>query len=362
MDADGTNQRLLMQMRAPQNPAYTDWNNNPVWSPDGSKIAIEGHGRIWVANADGTSARVLVERLNAYPYSMYGNPAWTPDSSRLVFSRYSGGNDIWRINADGTDFKRIASSGRAPLFGADTSSLFVVGGSYNSGEILRLQPYADFYGITETNLTRAAGDDSEPSWGQQTSSAPVAQPKSTTLDEDTPTEITPVAIDADNDVLQYGIVDQPQHGTLSRTGEQLRYTPDADFHGTDTFSFRAWDGSAFSNVATVTLTVRPVNDAPVAKGEEFVMFPNEEKTLHLPAPGVLANDTDADGDALYAIILDTSQGLEVTPHADGSFSFTPHNWRSKTYIVSYMVTDGKAFSDPVEMSINVKPRENKDAR
>jgi hypothetical protein len=90
------------------------------------------------------------------------------------------------------------------------------------------------------------------------------------------------------------------------------------------------DGYEYSNVATVTLDVQPINDAPIAHGEYFVLHPNEEKTLRLPAPGVLANDTDADGDALYAIILDTPQDLEVTPHADGSLSFTPHNWRSNT--------------------------------
>jgi hypothetical protein len=359
VNADGTALRFLMQVRFAQYPTYPEWNNNPAWSPDGSKIAIEGHGNIWVANADGTSQQVLVERV---PYVMYGSPAWTPDSSKLVFNRYgassSGSIDVCRINADGTGFARIASSGRTPIFGADTTSLIVSGG-YGNNEILSLQPYLDYYGIFEKNLTRAAGNDIEPSWGPSFNSAPVAQPQTVTLDEDTPADITLRATDLDNDVLQYAVIGEPQHGTLSANGAQLRYTPDADFYGADSFTFRAWDGYEYSNVATVTLVVRPVNDAPVAQDENFVMYANEEKTLRLSAPGLLANDSDAEGDTLQAVLTDAPRDADVTLKADGSFSFAPHNWRSEIYTVTYVVSDGKARSNPVTVTISVKPREIK---
>jgi hypothetical protein len=149
------------------------------------------------------------------------------------------GTDVCRINVDGTGFTRIASSGRTPIFRADTTSLLVSGG-YSNYEILSLQPYHDYYGVFEKNLTRAPGNDIEPSWGPSFNSAPVAQLQTVTLDEDTSTDIKLGATDFDNDVLQYDVINQPQNGTLKGSGAQWRYTPDADFYGTDTFTFQAW--------------------------------------------------------------------------------------------------------------------------
>ena len=277
MNADGTDQRFLVQMRFPEYPEYPEWNHNPSWSPDGSKIAVEGHGRIWVVNADGTAQRLLLDRINSYPSVMYGSPAWTPDGSQLVFNRYGSTTDVCRINLDGSGFTRIASAGLAPIFGVDTSSLIVSARYNNNNEIMRLSQYFyfsyDYYDIDwGRSLTRNAGNDIEPSWGP---------------------------------------------------------------------SF---------------------NSAPVAIGENFSLLPSEAKTLHLPAPGVLKNDTDADGDALQAVLTSAPDDARVELRGDGSLSFTPHNWRSETYTVTYVVTDGKAYSNPVTVNITVKPRDDKELR
>ena len=73
------------------------------------------------------------------------------------------------------------------------------------------------------------------------------------------------------------------------------YTPDADFNGTDSFTYQAHDGTSNSNVETVMITVAPVNDAPVAAIP--VMTVLEHDTLDVTAPGVLAAATDVDGDS-----------------------------------------------------------------
>jgi predicted extracellular nuclease len=92
--------------------------------------------------------------------------------------------------------------------------------------------------------------------------APVAQDQSVSTPEDTPVAIVLGASDANSDPLTYTIVQPPAHGTLSGTAPNLTYTPDANYNGADSFTFKANDGAVDSNVATVSIDVTPVNDAP----------------------------------------------------------------------------------------------------
>ena len=71
--------------------------------------------------------------------------------------------------------------------------------------------------------------------------------------------------DVDGDTLTAVLVSGPAHGTLTLNADgSFTYTPDANYNGSDSFTYKANDGSADSNVATVSLTVSAVNDAPVA--------------------------------------------------------------------------------------------------
>ncbi len=99
--------------------------------------------------------------------------------------------------------------------------------------------------------------------------APTATaPQPVTTAEDTPANITLTATDPNGDALTYTVVAQPAHGTLSGgTGAARVYTPAANYSGPDTFTFKANDGQADSNVATVSITVNAVNDAPVANNQ-----------------------------------------------------------------------------------------------
>ncbi len=64
------------------------------------------------------------------------------------------------------------------------------------------------------------------------------------------------------DTISFQVVDQPEHGTLTGTGENRTYTPDADFFGSDSFTFVTNDGRDDSPAAVVDITVHPVDDAP----------------------------------------------------------------------------------------------------
>lgn len=96
-------------------------------------------------------------------------------------------------------------------------------------------------------------------------SAPVAVDDDVTCDEDTSVSIYPLSndTDADGDTLTLAIVDEPANGTAELQGSgEVVYTPDADWSGTDTFTYYANDSKALSNLGTVTITVNEVVDLP----------------------------------------------------------------------------------------------------
>ncbi len=92
--------------------------------------------------------------------------------------------------------------------------------------------------------------------------APTADDVDVTTAEDTAVAVTLSGSDANGDALTYEVATQPAHGTLSGTAPDLIYTPDADFNGTDGFTYTVSDGRFTSAPATVSITVTPVNDAP----------------------------------------------------------------------------------------------------
>jgi large repetitive protein len=181
--------------------------------------------------------------------------------------------------------------------------------------------------------------------------APVAQDQSVATNQDTPKAITLVATDADNDPLTYSIVAAPAHGTLSGSGAAQTYTPNTGYSGADSFTFKANDGAADSNIATVAITVTHVNHAPVAVNDSYST--NEDTALILTAPGVLSNDTDADSDPLMAVkVSNPSHGM-LTFNADGSFTYTSEaNWNG-TDTFTYKANDGTADSNVATITFAV---------
>src|SRR5207237_1213794 len=132
--------------------------------------------------------------------------------------------------------------------------------------------------------------------------APVADAQAVTTAEDTAKAIVLTASDIDGDALTFSLVAGPAHGALSGTAPTVTYTPAANYNGPDSFTFKANDGTLNSNVATVTLTVTPVNDAPVATAQSVTTNQDTDKAMTLTA-------TDVDGDTLtYAVVTAPTHG------------------------------------------------------
>ncbi|WP_254721922.1 beta strand repeat-containing protein [Kovacikia minuta] len=144
--------------------------------------------------------------------------------------------------------------------------------------------------------------------------------------------------------------------TLNADGS-FNYTPAANFNGSDTFTYIAKDSSgASSGTATVTLTVNPVNDAPIANPEEYRVATNVPLSVNA-ASGVLANDTDVDGTLPNAVAgtITTAQGGTVTLNADGSFTYNPTTDFNGTDTFTYEATDGTLTSNLATVTLSIGP-------
>ena len=136
-----------------------------------------------------------------------------------------------------------------------------------------------------------------------------------TTPEDTSVDIDVLANDDDPDGGELTLVDvtPPDQGTATIVGGLVRYTPNPNFHGTDTFEYTVEDELGEPATATVTVIVTPVPDAPVAANDAYAT--DEDVQLTVPAEGVLTNDTDADGDPLSAVkVTDPAHGTLDAEH------------------------------------------------
>jgi VCBS repeat-containing protein len=160
--------------------------------------------------------------------------------------------------------------------------------------------------------------------------------------------------DVDGNALHAVLVDGPAHGSLTLNADgSFGYSPATNYIGGDSFNYKANDGTADSNVVTVTITVNPVNDAPVAVDDSYST--NEDTVLNVAAPGVLGSDTDADGDALHAVLVDGPAHGSLTLNADGSFSYSPATTYNGGDSFTYQANDGTADSNVATVTITVNP-------
>src|SRR5262249_38283381 len=149
--------------------------------------------------------------------------------------------------------------------------------------------------------------------------------------------------DVEGSPLTITLVSNPAHGTLGMNVDgSFKYTPAANYNGPDSFTYKVSDGSIESNVATVALTVTPVNDFPTANNDSYAVA--EDTVLTVAAPGVLANDADVDGDSLTATLVTSPAHGSLAFNADGSFTYTPQSNYNGTDSFQYAAYDGIAFS------------------
>jgi FtsP/CotA-like multicopper oxidase with cupredoxin domain len=183
---------------------------------------------------------------------------------------------------------------------------------------------------------------------------PIANDDSYPVDEDSVLNVAAIGVlsnDTDSSLAALtvppasaSLVSSTSGGSLTLNADgSFIYTPNPDFNGDDVFTYRANDGTLDSNLASVNITVVPVNDAPAAVNDAYDAV--EGGTLNVAAPGLLNNDSDLDiGDTLTVTttpVVATANGT-LTLYADGSFDYSPAVPAPDTDSFTYEVCDDGA--------------------
>ncbi|MCT2344850.1 Ig-like domain-containing protein [Niallia taxi] len=164
------------------------------------------------------------------------------------------------------------------------------------------------------------------------------------------------ASDADKDKLTFAIAENGQKGkavlTDAETGE-FTYTPDKNANGEDKIVFTVTDGQGEPVKATVSISIKAVNDAPTAASDSFTTNEDEKLTIG-SEKSILVNDEDVDNDALEAILVKATAHGKLELNKDGTFTYTPDKDYSGKDSFTYKATDGKLESAEQTVEIEVK--------
>jgi VCBS repeat-containing protein len=189
--------------------------------------------------------------------------------------------------------------------------------------------------------------------------APVAQDdnyatlQDTTLVVDALNGVLANDTDPNQDSLSATLVTTTTNGSLTLNPDgSFTYIPESGFNGQDTFTYQANDGLLDSNIATVTILVEPVNNAPIAQDDNYAT--PEDTTLVVDAPnGVLANDTSPNSDPLSAILATTTSNGSLTLNSDGSFTYIPSTGFIGQDTFTYRATNGSFDSNLATVTISI---------
>ncbi len=183
-------------------------------------------------------------------------------------------------------------------------------------------------------------------------------------DLNVPIDLTQWASDPEGAPLTFAIGTLPSNGTISQNGSMWTYQPDTDFAGADSFTYTATDPTGFvSNVATISVDILAVNDAPVAQDDAGALFTTLEDTqLTFNASDLTANDVDIDSpvDPLSVQLLANPTSNQIGTLAydpiTGDFTYVPATDFNGPFTFEYTITDsGSLVSVPAEVTIAVTP-------
>ena len=262
---------------------------------------------------DGSVTRTLsVEDPDDSSFDYAVNPA--PENGTVTFSTEVPGE--------------LTYQPRPNYFGGDSFTVVVTDGSYATGEALVT--------VTVTPVN----------------DAPTASDLSVNTSEDVAIQITLSASDVDpDDALTFAVIDSPGSGSLSSlVAQTVTYTPATNFSGSVTFTYQASDGLLASNVATVTIIITAVNDAPVAR-DDTAIIPNNSGPHVIE---VLDNDDDIDSAVIYVAEVGDAEFGTVAVGEGGAFvTYAPDDNFTGPDSFVYVIADDSAATSTATVFVTV---------
>ncbi|MCV7283088.1 tandem-95 repeat protein, partial [Mycolicibacterium flavescens] len=341
-DPDGDGMTAILDTPASHGSVHLNGDGSFTYTPHTNFV---GEDTFSYVTHDGTQAgastlvRITVTAVN-------DDPVATPDSYTIGEDSTLHGNVLTNdTDADGDPLTATVVSG--PSHG---------GLQWNSNGSFTYTPNENYAGTDSFTYAVSDGQGGTATGAvsitvDAVNDAPVAANDSFTVDENGTLQGNVLTNDHDVDstTLTPTVFSPPSHGTLTMNADgSFTYTPAANFHGTDTFSYTVSDGVATSAPALVVISVTPVDSAPVAVGDNFTIV--EDSVL---SGNVLSNDTDADRDSLIAELVSGPANGTLTFNADGTFTYKPAKNFAGTDSFTYTASDGTSDSGIGTVTITV---------
>ncbi|WP_348743092.1 Ig-like domain-containing protein [Tenacibaculum sp. 190524A05c] len=302
-----------------------------------------------ITDADGdTDTATVVITVNSVddaPDAIDDTATVNEDASTTI--TVSTNDDIGGDGGDGEDYSLTSG----PSNGTVTET---------SDGVFVYTPNADFNGTDSFTytITDADGDTDTATVVITVSSvddAPTATDDTATVNEDASTTIT-VSTNDDiggdgGDGEDYSLTSGPSNGTVTETSDGVFvYTPNADFNGTDSFTYTITDADGDTDTATVVITVNSVDDVPTATDDTATVNEDASTTITVSTNDDIGGD-GGDGED-YSLTSGPSNGT-VTETSDGVFVYTPNADFNGTDSFTYTITDADGDTDTATVVITV---------
>ena len=271
-----------------------------------------------------------------------------------------GGNDS-DPDGDGLSYTLVSDPAHGTLtFNPDGTFTYIPNPDFNSNSGTDTFTYvvSDENGATATatvTLTIAPVND-----------LPVAPNVIESTPEDMPFNGTLTGTDVDGDTLTFSKASNPTNGTVTVNPDgSYTYTPNPNFNGSDTFTYKVSDGNGGEIIRTVTVNVIGLNDNPVAVNDAFSGNEDTSLTGDL-TPGTPGQDSDIDGDTLVVFDADGNAANGISPvsgpahgtlvlNANGTFVYTPDANFNGADSFTYRISDGQGGFAEATVALTVNP-------